>query len=132
MSNDYSNPYAVSDTATSPRQVEDALPIDIKDFKKVKAIIKDADQFWVAILLCFICTALGLIISGPWYFVRLLQWNSMARRYSFLTDVEAPTGSLTKKFQNAKIKLWIGMCFGAVVFVLLLIAIGVLAFGRAR
>lgn len=109
------NPYAApltDSTAAAP------VNIDPATLKKIEAIIKDAGQFWLAIIMCIICSAVGSIIIGPWYLVRLLQWNSLANANPMLLDRNVPRGSLAQKFQSAKIKLIIGICFGAVIFAL--------------
>jgi len=118
MSSDQPNPYAPPETDPMAQAVPMQGPVDQAVVKKIEAIVKDADQFWMAILLCFLCTGLGMIIIGPWYFVRLLQWNSMARAQPLLLDPNVPYGSLAKRFQSARTKLIIGMSFGAVIMLL--------------
>lgn len=115
------NPYAAP---TSEPAFAAPEGIDPASVRKIEAIIKDAGQFWLAILLCMVCTGFGAIIIGPWYFVRFLQWNSLARDQPALLTPGAPRGSLVQRFQSAKTKLVAGMGFGA--FVLLLL-VGVLA-----
>jgi hypothetical protein len=115
VSTDQPNPYAspVTDSAAAS-----SLNIDPASLKKIEAIIKDAGQFWLAILMCIVCSALGSIIIGPWYLVRFLQWNSMAKAQPMLLTRDVPRGSLAQRFQSAKIKLIIGMSFGALIFLL--------------
>ena len=119
------NPYAApqADVTVAPH----AVKIDPASLKKIEAIIKDAGQFWLAILMCIVCSALGSVIIGPWYLVRLLQWNSMAQAHPMLLEQNVPRGSLAQRFQSAKIKLIIGMSFGAVIFLLafLLVAVSI-------
>ena len=109
------NPYAVPQTDfTYDAQVN----VDRATLAKIEAIAKDAGQFWLAILMCLLCVGVGSLIIGPWYLVRLIQWSSVAQRQPQLLDPHAPHGSLARRFQSAKVKLAIGICFGAVVFVL--------------
>ncbi len=116
MNSDQPNPYASPAPApASPAQ------FDPVSQKKIDAIIKDAGQFWLAIIMCVFCTGLGSIIIGPWYLVRLLQWNSIATSQPLLLDPNAPRGSIAQKFQSAKTKLIVGMSFGAVFFLLALL-----------
>ena len=115
MTADQPNPYA---SPVTDSQVASQVSIDPAALKKIEAIIKDAGQFWLAILICILCSALGSIIIGPWYLVRFLQWNSMAQAQPMLLDPNAPRGSLAQRFQSAKIKLIIGMSFGALIFLL--------------
>lgn len=99
---------------------------DPRAAEKAEAIIKDAGQFWLAILMCIFCSALGSIIIGPWYLIRLLQWNALATRQPMLLDPNVPRGSVAQRFQAAKIKLIIGMCFGVVALVISVVTILVL------
>lgn len=112
MATEQPNPYS-SPTAYAP--AESTENVDPALQKKIEAIIKDAGQFWLAIIMCIICTGVGGIIIGPWYLVRLLQWNSIAREQPMLLDPNVPRGSIADKFQSAKIKLIIGMGFGILI-----------------
>jgi hypothetical protein len=94
--------------------------LDPATLRKAEAIIKDAGQFWLAILMCIFCTGLGTMIIGPWYFVRLMQWNSIARLQPVMLNPSAPRGSLEQRFQSARVKLVIGMSFGVVVLLLVI------------
>ncbi|MAD80404.1 MAG: hypothetical protein CMJ50_06120 [Planctomycetaceae bacterium] len=87
----------------------------------IEAIIKDAGQFWLAIIMCIVCTGLGALIIGPWYLIRLIQWNSIARAQPMLLAPNVLRGSLEQRFQSAKIKLIIGISFGAVILLLLIL-----------
>ena len=112
---DRQNPYA------SPQAESTAVSqgnYDPASLRKIEAIIKDAGQFWLAILMCILCTGLGSIINGPWYLVRLIQWNSIAQAQPMLLDPNVPRGSIEQRFQSAKTKLIIGMGFGAVILLL--------------
>jgi hypothetical protein len=114
---DQPNPFAPPTPVTDSPAASQAQ-FDPAAVKKIEAVVKDAGQFWLAILLCIFCSGLGAIIIGPWYFVRLLQWNALAKHQPMLLDPSVPRGSLAQKFQSAKVKLIIGMCFGAVILVL--------------
>ncbi len=85
---------------------------------KAEAIIKDASQFWLAILVTLLCSSLGGLIIGPWYLVRLLQWNSLKKSEAELAQINPPPGSLAAQFQSAKVKLIVGLCFGAMMLLL--------------
>ncbi len=122
MTNDQSNPYASPQTESTFAWQGNYDPASLK---KIEAIIKDAGQFWLAILLCIVCTGVGTIIIGPWYLVRLMQWNSMAQAHPMLLAPNVPHGSLEQRFRSAKIKLIIGMSFGAVIFLLVILALAI-------
>ncbi|MDP1562198.1 MAG: hypothetical protein Q8M16_12535 [Pirellulaceae bacterium] len=74
----------------------DQLPfvMDPADRKKLDVVIKDAGQFWIAIVLCILCSAIGSIIIPFWYLARLIQWNGLAKKYPALTVNGAPEGSI--------------------------------------
>ncbi len=113
MTND-PNPYAAP-TQVAAGGSEEYQSIPAGDLKKIQAIIKDANQFWLAILLCFLCSAIGMVLIGPWYLVRLLQWSSMANAYPHLRNGQAPPGSLAQRFQSAQWKLIVGLAVGLLI-----------------
>ena len=116
MPTDQPNPYAAPESAP---QVQNGF--DSASQAKIEAIIKDAGQFWLAILMCIFCTGFGAIIIGPWYLVRLIQWHSLAQSEPKLLDPDVPRGSLEQKFQAAKIKLIIGISFGGIILLLVVL-----------
>ncbi len=124
------NPYASPTSAFAP-DAGFTIPLDPADQRKIDAIIKDAGQFWLAIILCILCSAIGALIIPIWYLVRLLQWNSFSKKYPALLTPGAQPGSLPAKFQAAQWKLIVGLVVGALVFlfliayVVLLIVVGV-------
>ena len=116
--NDY-NPYASPAYAD---RTSDQLPfaIDPADRIKIDAVIKDAGQFWLAIALCILCSAIGALIIPFWYLARLLQWNGLAKKYPALTVQGAPPGSLQAKFQSSQWKLIVGIAVGGGIFLCVL------------
>jgi hypothetical protein len=121
---DKPNPYAAPQ---APPSAAPETAVDPASLKRIEAIIKDAGQFWLAILMCFFCTGLGAVIIGPWYLVRLVQWNAIARGQPMLLDPNVPRGSLARRFQSAKTKLIIGIAFGAVTLLLAIVFMAGLA-----
>ena len=108
------NPFAPPVTVSDIDRTRVLGNIDPATLKKVKAVVKDANQFWLAILLCVLCGGgMGMLIIGPWYLVRLIQWGSLAQQQPMLMDRDVPRGSLAQRFQSAKIRLIIGLGFGA-------------------
>ncbi len=128
MSNDKTNPYAPTVSTT----VADASGVDPVLLTKVNAIIKDAGQFWIAMVLCLLCSAFGSLIIGIWYAVRLMQWNAIAKSQPLLMDPNAAPGSVAAKFQGAKTKLIIGMVFGIVILFAFFAYLAFLGLGTAR
>jgi hypothetical protein len=123
-SNPYSSP--ITDPAVDPRGGPQ-IALDAATLKKVEAIIKDAGQYWLAILICLVCSALGSIIIGPWYLARLLQWQQIARQQPQLLTPGAPRGTLEQRFQTAKRHLMIGIGFGGLVLLVMIGALVVMA-----
>jgi hypothetical protein len=115
MQNEFDNPYAPTNVTGYSDSPVTALGIPEPDLKKAEAVVKDADQFWLAIILCFICSALGIILIGPWYLIRILQWQSLSSQYPILMDTNAPPKTLPYRFQRAKTKLIIGIAFGGMI-----------------
>ncbi len=128
MSEDRNNPYASPIFAGKPGAAMDPEKIDERTLKKIHSIVKDADQFWIAILLCLICSGIGMILIGPWYFVRLMQWRTVASDHPELLDPNLPPGSLARRFRGAKTKLIIGLSFGGVILALASLFIAVTVF----
>lgn len=126
MSDNSTNPYAPSPVGFDPVS---PLPVDAATLSKIKAIIKDADQFWLAILLCVLCSGIGSLIIGIWYLVRLLQWNSMSKQQPLLMVANPERSSIAAKFQGAKTKLIIGLVFGMLMLFLVFVYIVLVVVG---
>ena len=112
------NPYAAPTPTGYPGQPvpyanpdDPYLKIPEADRKKIEAIVKDASQFWVVILICFVCTACGALIAPIWYTVRLVQWSGFANKYTVLREPAIP-GTMQQKFQSSQWKLIVGIVFG--------------------
>ena len=112
------NPYASPTPSQGAEQ--STIKLDPKDRKKAEVIIKDAGQFWVAIILCILCSGIGAIIIPIWYLVRLLQWNRLAKKYPDLVSQHVPPGSIQAKFKASQWKLIVGLVVGGVIFLLVL------------
>ena len=125
VSDQSENPYAAPTAESVPLDPFSGLQIPQYDIKKLNAVIKDANQFWLAILLCFLCSALGFVLIGPWYLVRLIQWQSLSKTYPILLQADPIVGSVPQKYQSARWKLILGLIFGSVMALLLLSLIGV-------
>ncbi len=65
------------------------------------------------------CTLIGLLLIGPWYMTRLLQWNAMARTYPWLLNPNLPAGGLAQRFQSSKWKLIAGLVGGLLLALIL-------------
>ncbi len=120
------NPYAAPAPDNAIPQVDFGL--EAVDKKKIDAVVKDAGQFWLAIILCLCCSGIGALIIPVWYLIRLLQWNKFANKYPVLLNPDAPAGSLPAQFRSARWKLILGLAFGGFIFLSLLAYVGVLLF----
>lgn len=110
------NPYSTpSHTAQKPAQ---GVRMDPKDKAKLDAVVKDAGQFWLACILCILCSVIGAILIPIWYTIRLLQWNKLAKKYPKLMTGNPRKGSLQAKFQSSQWKLIVGLVLGCVIFCL--------------
>ena len=124
------NPYATPiETEADPKAVP--IKLEPKDRKKVETVIKDAGQFWLAIILCILCSGIGAFIVPIWYLVRLVQWNSIARKYPELLFQPVPPNSIQARFQSSQWKLIVGLVFGCVVLVFVLLYFFLLIFAFA-
>ncbi len=97
---------------TFPTQALPLTDIPAEDLKKIEAIIKDAGQFWLAMVICVLCSGIGMFIIPIWYGVRLVQWGRFSSRYPFLLSPGAAPGSLPQKFTSSRWKLIVGLVFG--------------------
>lgn len=96
----------------------ESLNLKPGDIKRIEAIISDARMVAVAILLCLVCSGCGVIIIGPWYFARLMQWNRWASECPGLVDGAAEFGSLPQRFQAARGRLIVGLVVGGIMLLL--------------
>lgn len=113
------NPYAAPVVNVPGPHRGPSLPPE--DLKKIESIVKDAGQFWLALILCLFCSGIGGLIVPIWYTVRLLQWGKFSKRYPELMASNAPAGSLPAKFRSSQWKLIVGLAFGC--FMLFLTAV---------
>lgn len=116
------NPYSAPISASSKAEIPQTRYPE-NDQKKIQSLVRDASQFWLAIVLCFFCSAIGALIIPFWYTFRLFQWSSLAKQYPSLTEQNAPKGSMEAKFQSSKWKLVVGLVFGGIAWILLFINI---------
>lgn len=115
------NPYAPPTIGQSTSSPTLPLDIDPADKRKAQAVIKDANQFWLAIIICFLCFAIGSLIIPIWYLVRLVQWDRLAKKYPELVIPGAQEGSMQAKFVSSKWKLTVGIVVGVSMFVLMIL-----------
>ncbi len=114
------NPYSAP-TSTGTNSDHASIILHAKDRAKVEAIIKDARQFWLAIFLCILCSAIGAIIIPIWYLVRLLQWHSLAGKYPELLALGFSPNSIQTRFRTSKWRLIAGIVVGGIMFALIVL-----------
>ena len=114
------NPYASPSVSAPVDPLEEfRIRLDGPDHAKAEAIIKDAGQFWLAMIICLFCSLIGAIIIPIWYTVRLLQWSRLSKKYPALMAADVPRKTFQKKFQSSQWKLITGLVFGLVILSLL-------------
>jgi hypothetical protein len=116
------NPYAAP--AEAAAEPAGGTSYDPASLRKIEAVIKDAGQVWLAVLMGFLCTAFTWVLIGPWFLYRLHCWNRLSRQHPELLAADAVPGGLEAKFQKARGKLITGLVIGAVMLLLILLAIG--------
>ena len=116
------NPYASPSVNPPVDPLEEyRIRLDGRDQKKAEAVVKDAGQFWLAIILCVFCSGLGSIIVPIWYTARLMQWSRLANKYPDLMAADVPKKSFQAKFQSSQWKLITGLIFGCFVLGLVML-----------
>jgi hypothetical protein len=68
----------------------------------------------VGVAISVLCSAIGFMLIGIWYFARLMQWRTLAAKYPALLAPTVERTSLPSRFQKAKTHLILGMSIGAV------------------
>ena len=121
------NPYAAPASARNSESPDEQFRIrlDGRDHVRAIAIITEANQFWVAMLLSTFCVVFGSIIILIWYGVRLLQWSRLAKKYPELLATNPPPKSMQARFQASRWKLTIGIVFGLIIISIM--AVGLLS-----
>ena len=116
------NPYAPP-ISPLPEPASDPAPIEFepKDHRKIRALVSDANGFWLAIPMSILCYGCGAFALPIWYSMRLLQWQSLANKYPALLANGVPRGSLQAKFKAALWKLVLGIVVGGLLFLIIAI-----------
>lgn len=108
------NLYSSPNATKTQNPKTDWVRIPDQEIEKIEAILKDAKQVTIGILMCLFLVAIGGFIIGPWYFYRAIQWNSFSKKYPFLVDPNAARDSLAGEFTSAKSNLYLGVIIGAI------------------
>ena len=114
------NPCASQTVVTSPAAAADQEfqnRIDGRDQSKLHAIIKDAEGFWLTIILCFLSFAIACPFVAAAYARRLNHWSYLAKKYPELLASGVPRNSIQARFKAARWKLVAGLSVVSVVFV---------------
>jgi len=127
------NPYASPISAPpKPPSAPTTIDLEPKDRRKIKALISDANGFWLAIPMSILCYGCGAIVLPTWYSLRLLQWKSLANKYPALLIDGAPRGSIQAKFKSSHWKLILGIAVGCLLLLVIVILILVQYFSPIR
>ena len=114
------NPYAAPASSDVANFDPGAIIQDPRDLKKAQAVVKDAGQFWIAIILCLLCSVVGALLIPIWYTVRLSQWKSLSKTYPALVAPVVPENSFQAQFKSSHWKLVVGIVVGLAIFALVL------------
>lgn len=123
-----SNPYAAPAMAAVPLR---NAPGQLSEFdltesgaRQAKAVVDDAGGVYLVILLSFCVCGIAWFVMLPWYAYRLWMWHSLYATFAELRRPSSlsPHAAITTKFPDAKLRLWLGIGFGAVYWVLIAIS----------
>ena len=114
------NPYAPP-ISPLPEPPSDPAPIEFepKDHRKIRALVSDANGFWLAIPMSILCYGCGAFALPIWYSMRLLQWRSFANKYPALLADGVPRDSIQAKFKASLWKLTLGITVGGLLFLVI-------------
>ena len=112
------NPYASPPVIppSVPSVPEHGIEIDAGDQVRADAIINEAGEVWVMMIMCIPCCLAGVLVL-PFYAIRLVQWNQLANRYPELVASNVPPKSFQAKFKAARWKLTTGLVIGGIILV---------------
>jgi hypothetical protein len=121
------NPYAAPSMEAAPvrRGLGSATVLDLTPTgaRRAKAVVQDADNVYLAILLATCICGIAWLFMFPWFGFRLLQWYQLNSQFEELRHPNAfsPHAEFTSRFPDAKLKLWIGTIVGGGFFLLLIV-----------
>jgi hypothetical protein len=92
--------------------------------KQAKAIVDEADMVYWTIVVAICCCSLLWPLLLPWYGYRLWCWHRLNQQFSELCNPNSfsPHGALAGSFQDAWLKLIVGVVVGALMWLLLAMA----------
>ncbi len=116
MSGADSNPYKPTLIgAEKPEREPLGLPEERQ--QQLEAVIKEAGQVWLVVMLSFCCGPLSILLVAPWYGIRLQQWIGLATDFPELNDATNRHWQAVQ-FRSAKIKLLVGLVVGFTAFLM--------------
>jgi hypothetical protein len=122
--NPYAAPAIEAGAPRLPRGGKAVFDLTPHAAKRVQAVVQDADSVYIAIIALCLCI-FAWFVMFPWYALRLIQWYRLNSQFEELRHPNAfsPYAEITAKFADAKIKLWIGVVSGAIMFALLVLIV---------
>lgn len=117
--NPYSPPLAAASASILPEDDHFRADLTTAAADQAKAIVRDAEMFWLVVLVgIFVCQP-SFLIMLPWYSVRWWQWNALHRRFAELRHPNSFSAhaNLAERFLAAKWKLVLGTQLSAAVWV---------------
>ena len=104
------NPY--TPVLIDPTHENESLVLSPDDQEKAEIVIRDSRFFFLALIFISFCQILALFFIMPWYYIRLAQWNDLAKRYPSLLCKNPTPRSISDRFQRSKRKLWACLIVG--------------------
>lgn len=118
---DDGNPYQPPSDLVSALELDaDLQELTPAAIRKAEAIAADGESVYL-VLVGILCCGVLPAIAAPWYAYRLYSWYGMFRRYRDLRypNSLSPNGALAVRFNDARIRLWIGLTPGLILWAIL-------------
>lgn len=93
--------------------------------RQAEAVVRDAESVGKVLLFTLCCCSIAWPLIFPWYAFRLVSWYSLNAQYNELRFPNSFSnhGALAARFQDAKLRLWIGTIVGVVFGTLVVLAL---------
>lgn len=123
--NPYASPMAANNEPSLPAGERPEFDLTERGARRARAIVADANSVLLAIFLISCCCAPGWLIMLPWYAYRFIGWHQLNSQFEELRHPNSfsPNGQLAVGFQDAKLKLLIGVIVGSFFWLIALIGL---------
>jgi hypothetical protein len=116
------NPYAPP-RAMQSNSARLCLELTEADADWARVIVSDAEYMPWLLVACLCCCAIPVPFMLPYYAYRLSNWTKLDAKFAELHSPNSfsPHGQLASDFQDARIRLILGVIFGAVYYIVALV-----------